>query len=52
MGTKFNATDSSGLRSSAVYLYDGWMVTVWALGTFTCRVPPAAAPYKGGDPRS
>ncbi|MEZ0070468.1 fibronectin type 3 domain-containing protein [Streptacidiphilus sp. MAP12-20] len=41
MGHEFNSTDSSGLRSSALYTFEGWMnvtgsrVAMMALGNFT-----------------
>ncbi|MEZ0113408.1 fibronectin type 3 domain-containing protein [Catenulispora sp. EB89] len=41
MGHEFNSTDSSGLRSSALYTFEGWMnvtgarVAMEVLGTFT-----------------
>jgi hypothetical protein len=41
MGHEFNSTDSSGLRSSALYVFEGWMnvtgsrVSMMALGNFS-----------------
>jgi Cellulose binding domain len=55
MGHEFDSTDSSGLRSSALYVYEGWMnvtgsrVTMTALGAFDCADAPAAAQYDVGS---
>jgi hypothetical protein len=55
MGHEFDSTDSSGLRSSALYVYEGWMnvtgsrVTMTALGDFVCSDATAAAQYDVGS---
>jgi hypothetical protein len=55
MGHEFNSTDSSGLRSSALYTFEGWMnvtgnrVAMSALGTFTCAAASSAARYNIGS---
>jgi hypothetical protein len=55
MGHEFDSTDSGGLRSSALYVYEGWMnvtgsrVTLTALGDFDCADAPAAAQYDVGS---
>jgi Cellulose binding domain len=55
MGHEFDSTDSSGLRSSALYVYEGWMnvtgsrVALTALGDFDCADAPAAAQYDVGS---
>jgi hypothetical protein len=55
MGHEFDSTDSSGLRSSALYVYEGWMnvtgsrVTMTALGDFSCAGATAAAQYDVGS---
>jgi Cellulose binding domain len=55
MGHEFDSTDSGGLRSSALYVYEGWMnvtgsrVTLTALGDFSCGEAPAAAQYDVGS---
>jgi fibronectin type 3 domain-containing protein len=53
MGHEFNSTDSAGLRSSALYVFEGWMnvtgsrVTMSVLGNFTAST--AVAPYHIGS---
>ena len=55
MGHEFDSTDSSGLRSSALYVYEGWMnvtgsrVVMSALGDFTCSAATSAAQYDVGS---
>ena len=55
MGHEFDSTDSAGLRSSALYVYEGWMnvtgsrVALTALGAFACADAPAAAQYDVGS---
>ncbi len=55
MGHEFDSTDSSGLRSSALYVYEGWMnvtgsrVTMTALGDFSCNDATAVARYDVGS---
>jgi Cellulose binding domain len=55
MGHEFDSTDSSGLRSSALYVYEGWMnvtgsrVALTALGDFDCADAPATAQYDVGS---
>jgi Cellulose binding domain len=55
MGHEFDSTDADGLRSSALYVYEGWMnvtgsrVTLTALGDFDCADAPAAAHYDVGS---
>jgi Cellulose binding domain len=55
MGHEFDSTDSSGLRSSALYVFEGWMnvtgsrVTMTALGDFDCSDATAAAQYDVGS---
>jgi hypothetical protein len=54
MGHEFASTDSGGLRSSALYVYEGWMnvtdtrVAMTALGTFDCATATAAGRYHVG----
>jgi hypothetical protein len=54
MGHEFDSTDSGGLRSSALYVYEGWMnvtanrVAMSDLGTFSCTAASSAAQYKVG----
>jgi hypothetical protein len=54
MGHEFNTTDSGGLRSSALYVYEGWMnvtanrVVMSELGNFQCSAASSAARYKVG----
>ena len=54
MGKEFDSTDSGGLRSSALYVYEGWMnvtgsrVAMTATGAFTCSSASAAPQYKVG----
>jgi len=55
MGHEFDSTDADGLRSSALYVYEGWMnvtgsrVALTALGDFDCADAPAAAQYDVGS---
>jgi Cellulose binding domain len=55
MGHEFDSTDADGLRSSALYVYEGWMnvtgsrVALTALGAFDCASAPAAAQYDVGS---
>ena len=55
MGKEFDSTDADGLRSSALYVYEGWMnvtgsrVALTALGDFACADVPAAAKYDVGS---
>lgn len=55
MGHEFDSTDAGGLRSSALYVYEGWMnvtgsrVALTALGDFDCADAPAAAQYDVGS---
>ena len=54
MGKEFDASDSGGLRSSALYVYEGWMnvtgsrVALTATGAFQCAAATSAAQYKVG----
>lgn len=54
MGHEFDSTDTDGLRSSALYVYEGWMnvtgsrAAMSALGDFGCASAPAAARYRVG----
>ena len=54
MGKEFDATDSGGLRSSALYVFEGWMnvtgsrVAMTATGAFQCASATSAAQYKVG----
>ena len=55
MGHEFDSTDSSGLRFSALYVYEGWMnvtgsrVVMTALGNFSCAATTGAAQYDVGS---
>jgi len=55
MGHEFDSTDSGGLRSSALYVYEGWMnvtgsrVAMTATGTFDCASAAGASQYKVGS---
>jgi fibronectin type 3 domain-containing protein len=55
MGKEFDATDSQGLRSSALYVFEGWMnvtgsrLAMTALGNYSCSAASAAAPYQVGS---
>ncbi|MFC0430939.1 fibronectin type III domain-containing protein [Kutzneria buriramensis] len=55
MGHEFNSTDSQGLRSSALYTFEGWMnvtgdrLAMTALGGFSCSAATAAARYDVGS---
>ena len=55
MGREFDTTDSGGLRSSALYVFEGWMnvtgsrVAMTTLGSFTCSAASSAARYKVGS---
>lgn len=54
MGHEFDSTDSGGLRSSALYVFEGWMnvtgtrAALTALGVFSCAVASSAARYQVG----
>jgi hypothetical protein len=54
MGTEFNSTDSSGLRSSALYVFEGWMnvtgsrVTMQVLGNFNASAASNESAYHIG----
>jgi hypothetical protein len=54
MGKEFDASDSGGLRSSALYVYEGWMnvtgsrVAMTATGTFSCSSASSAPQYQVG----
>ena len=54
MGHEFDSTDSGGLRSSALYVYEGWMnvtgsrVAMSAIGDFSCSAATSAAQYAVG----
>ncbi|HWG27162.1 cellulose binding domain-containing protein [Actinospica sp.] len=54
MGKEFDASDSGGLRSSALYVYEGWMnvtgsrVAMTATGAFSCSSATSAPQYKVG----
>jgi hypothetical protein len=54
MGHEFDTTDSGGLRSSALYVYEGWMnvtgsrVAMSAIGDFSCSAATSAAQYNVG----
>jgi hypothetical protein len=55
MGHEFNSTDSQGLRSSALYTFEGWMnvtgsrLSLSALGTWSCTAASNAPRYKVGS---
>ncbi len=55
MGHEFDSTDSSGLRSSALYVFEGWMnvtgsrVAMSVLGNFSCASATSAAQYDVGS---
>jgi|GEM_PF-2825433 len=55
MGSEFDAKDSSGLRSSALYVFEGWMnvtasrVVLSVLGGFDCAAATASAQYQVGS---
>jgi hypothetical protein len=55
MGHEFNSTDSQGLRSSALYTFEGWMnvtgnrVAMSTLGNFSCTAATSAARYNVGS---
>jgi hypothetical protein len=55
MGKEFDSTDSQGLRSSALYVFEGWMnvtgsrLAMTALGNYSCSAASAAAPYQVGS---
>lgn len=55
MGREFNSRDDSGLRSSALYVFEGWMnvtasrVVLSVLGHFICASATAAARYEVGS---
>jgi hypothetical protein len=54
MGHEFNSTDSSGLRSSALYTFEGWMnltgsrVTMEVLGNFNLNAATTETQYHIG----
>jgi hypothetical protein len=54
MGHEFDSTDSSGLRSSALYVFEGWMnvtgarVAMQSLGAFNPSAAPAEAAFHTG----
>ncbi|HEV2376308.1 MAG TPA: hypothetical protein VGS19_29575 [Streptosporangiaceae bacterium] len=54
MGHEFNSDDDTGLRSSALYVFEGWMnvtgsrAAMSAIGTFNCSAATSAAQYKVG----
>jgi hypothetical protein len=54
MGHEFNSTDSSGLRSSSLYTFEGWMnvtgarVTMMTLGNFTLSAASTESQYHIG----
>ncbi len=55
MGREFDSRDDSGLRSSALYVFEGWMnvtasrIVLSVLGHFSCASAPAAARYEVGS---
>ena len=55
MAHEFNSTDSQGLRSSALYAFEGWMnvtgsrVAMSTLGDFSCTAATSAARYSVGS---
>ncbi|MEZ0093760.1 hypothetical protein ABH925_004952 [Streptacidiphilus sp. EB129] len=55
MGHEFDSTDSAGLRSSALYVFEGWMnvtgnrVAMTALGSFSCPAASSAGRYSVGS---
>jgi hypothetical protein len=55
MGHEFDSRDDSGLRSSALYVFEGWMnvtasrVVLSVLGHFSCAAATAAARYEVGS---
>jgi fibronectin type 3 domain-containing protein len=55
MGREFNSTDSQGLRSSALYTFEGWMnvtgdrLAMTALGSFSCSAATSVARYNVGS---
>jgi hypothetical protein len=55
MGHEFSSTDSSGLRSSALYVFEGWMnvtgsrLAMTALGNFSCPSATSAPQYRIGS---
>ena len=55
MGREFDSTDSGGLRSSALYVFEGWMnvtasrVALTTLGSFNCTAATSAARYQVGS---
>jgi hypothetical protein len=55
MGHEFDTTDSGGLRSSALYVYEGWMnvtgsrVAMAATGGFSCASAAGASRYRVGS---
>jgi hypothetical protein len=55
MGREFDSRDSSGLRSSALYVFEGWMnvtasrVVLSVLGEFDCATATSSARYETGS---
>jgi Cellulose binding domain len=55
MGHEFDSNDSSGLRSSALYVFEGWMnvtasrVVLSVLGGFDCAAATSGAQYEVGS---
>jgi hypothetical protein len=55
MGREFDARDSSGLRSSALYVFEGWMnvtasrVVLSVLGQLDCAAATSSARYEVGS---
>jgi hypothetical protein len=55
MGHEFDSRDSSGLRSSALYVFEGWMnvtasrVVLSVLGRFDCAAATSSARYEVGS---
>ncbi|GAB2699895.1 glycosyl hydrolase family 8 [Kitasatospora kifunensis] len=55
MAHEFDSTDSNGLRSSALYSFEGWMnvtgsrLAMSAIGDFSCAAAPAAPQYQVGS---
>jgi hypothetical protein len=55
MGHEFDSSDSSGLRSSALYVFEGWMnvtasrVVLAVLGRFDCAAATSGAQYEVGS---
>jgi Cellulose binding domain len=55
MGREFDSRDDSGLRSSALYVFEGWMnvtasrIVLSVLSHFSCASAPTAARYEIGS---